>query len=222
LQIPKLKLLYKKIFKATAIYLIGATTFCSSYYYLSSIKDEDILKKNGIRNEITQMNEKLVSMSRKLQEAKEAYKLWEALNKQNKKRDGLKIDEAKKLFDSLQEKFYLSVPVKIDLSTPIELQDKYKTESVSVVQSTVKLDFRGLTDEYLINMVEYILKNIPGFIQVKQFTLMKPINSIDNIIIDKIKHGERPELANGSITFDWRDFKETSKTPLPANQPKIN
>jgi hypothetical protein len=222
LQIPKLKLLYKKIFKATAIYLVGIITFCSIYYYLSSIKDEDILKKDGIRSETAQLNEKLIAMSRKMQEAKEAYKLWETLNKQHKKREGLKIDEAKKLFDSLQEKFYLSTPVKIDLSTPIELQDKYKTESVAVIQSTVKLDFRGLTDEYLINVVEYLLKNIPGFVQVKSFTIMKSINSIDNIIINKIKSGERPELANGSITFDWRDFKDIPKLQPPANQPNIN
>jgi len=67
---------------------------------LNSKKEKALINKRSIQIDINFLNDRLISMSKKAQEIKDAAKLWETINQKNRQRDGLKIDDAKKFVNS--------------------------------------------------------------------------------------------------------------------------
>lgn len=174
--------------------------------YTGSIRDRFLQQKQGEQIEINSLTNRLEEMTRKTKEINEAMKLWQKLNIQSKKREGLKIDKANEIIENLKKRLKLGA-IEIDLSAPQELSDIYKTDTVSVVSSDMNLKIKALTDEQIFSFLELLLKELPGYIKLESVTIRRNIE-ITPDSLQKIIKGEYPELISAEIIFKWRDLKD--------------
>jgi len=204
------------------IYLIVFVVIGLIYSQLVDKRDSDAQKRDMVQNEVTVLDNKLNALNKKVSDVKEATKLWQRLNEKNKKREGLKIDSIKKILDDLKKRYKLvQTDADIDLSTPVELADIYKTETTVVVASKVTLKFRTITDEYAFSYVDALMKELPGYVKIQNLLLTRTNTPLTDDLLQRISKGEIPELVEGSITFDWRDLKDVSNVKSNAlSKPK--
>jgi hypothetical protein len=183
------------------------------YYWLDNKKQTDLQQSGVLQGEISGLYVKLNAINKKAKEIKEATKLWQRLNEKHKKREGLKIDSIKKTFDQFKKRYRLS-EANLDLSTPVELVDIYKTDTTVVVSSEVTVKFKAITDEYVFSFIDAVLKELPGYVKVEMLQMSRT-GEVNDDLLRRISKGENPELVAGSMTFQWRDLKDIS-TPKPA------
>lgn len=191
------------------ILLIGTTLL---YGYLSADREAVTQKSDALKSDIADLNNKLTIFNRKIQDIREATKLWQRLNDKHKKSEGLRIDSIKKIFDDYKKQYKLSEAT-LDLSTPTELTDMYKTDTTVVVSSNVSVKFKVISDEYALSFVDAVMNNLPGYVKLEKLSLTR-IGEITDETLLRVSRGEIPELVTGEITFQWRDLKNTTGKPL--------
>ena len=173
--------------------------------------DEIIVKKNAISKEIDDLKTNITSLENKSKEVKDAKKLAERLSTITAKSDGLAIDKVKILIKALEKKYYLSKPIEVNLAPPVELGDLYKTSTTTVMASTMDLKLSGMSDELLLEFIDALMKNCPGFVRLNSLQLTRKNDVIDSLKTESNKQPELPILVEGAIQIDWKDFKSIDK-----------
>jgi hypothetical protein len=174
-------------------------------------------KNLAVQSEVMELQNKLTTITKRAKEVRDATNVWQKLNEKHKKSDGLKIDSIKGLFDDFKKKYKLS-DVDVDLSAPVELADVYKTETTVVVSSKVTVQFKGITDEYVLSFVDAVQKDLPGYVRIENLQFSR-IGEISEDVVRRVSKGEFPGLVGGSITFQWRGLKDIpAKKILPKEQ----
>jgi hypothetical protein len=165
-----------------------------------------------MQSSIMAINSEVSSLETKIREAREAHVLWERLNQRERKGDGLEIDKAKEVLHDLEIQYPFPKPISVDLSTPIELANLYKTDNAVIVSSTVTLKFSGLSDEIILRFIESATSNLPGFVKPRSLNLLRQINLDDTVLAKISQHKEMPDVVTGEFVFEWQDFKYLKKT----------
>ncbi|MFN7038944.1 MAG: hypothetical protein ACK4OM_05210 [Alphaproteobacteria bacterium] len=206
----KLNIVKTNFIKSSIIHLI-ITTFVL-IILLSSLffKNNYFSKSEKLKNDIEAIKNNIAETNKKQIEATEALSLWKKVNESYKKREGLAIDKSKLILDNLSKAYYLSKNLEINLSTPIELSDIYKTDTTVIMSSEVNIRLGALTDEYVLKFFDSIKKNFPGFINFKQFSITRRID-LSPDIINQISVKNFPEIVDAQLIFEWRDFKDIVK-----------
>jgi cell division protein FtsL len=215
----KINILKRKLIKLGVVNLVVVVVCLAVTYWSSAAKDSAIQHNTKLADEISALQVKKSALENKIQDLKAAAKLWDTLNIKNKKREGLQIDTAKSLLKQYEKHYYLSAPVTVSLSTPTELSDVYKTPSTVVIASEVSLKLSGLKDSYLLEFVDALFKNLPGFAKVKSFAIERN-GVITNEVLSRVAQGELPSLVSIDLVFSWRDFKDISKSIKDTDKPK--
>jgi hypothetical protein len=200
-----IKTLQKKTLTRTGAYLLIIVCVVSICIYLGSVEKTVQEKHDWLKNDISQLSRKLDGLSIKAKEFAEAAKMWEGLSDEQKKLQGMKINNAKDLLDKLKDQYKL-VDVKISFSKPDELKEVYISDTIAVVSSEVSIDFKGMTDEFILGFVADILNQFPGYIQVTSLSITRA-REVTKGDLEKIATGEYQGLAEGKIVFSWRDLK---------------
>lgn len=195
-----------------AIYLLIVVGIGIFYLLLDMKKVSLDNEKNDILVQTGSLSDQLLTLKNKAAEIAEATKIWQQIPERNKKMSGLKLDDVKnKLADAA--KIYQINDLVIDLSTPVELPDPYKTKSAVTLSSDVTLKFGSINDENILIFVDSVLKEIPGYVTVKSFKMLKQ-GEISDEMLDNIRKGLKPSIVTGELSFQWRDLKlvPTEKT----------
>lgn len=164
----------------------------------------------NVKKDIVNINQTISETEIKIKEIKESYKLWDKLAKNNKVQKGLEIDKAKSFLTNLEKRFKLSTPIDVMLSPPVQLKDVYETKTTVVVSSEVNLKLAAPTDEIIMNVIDSIIQNYPGFVSLKFFSLEKK-SLLNDEIINKISRGIFVPMIESNVTFEWRDFKDVQE-----------
>ena len=212
MKIDKLIILKKRLIKLGCINVCVIMLAYSGYYVSGEMKIEKLDIQTKTKSEILTINSESFSLESKINEAKEATKLWSRFNQNDKKGDGLEIDKAKSIIKYVESQYLLSKPIDVNLSTPVELKDIYQTDTTVVVSSDVTLKISAVSDEIIISLIDSTLKNFPGFTRIKTITFNK-VTDLTNEIIAVINRGndDLPVIVEGVVVFEWRDLKYLNK-----------
>lgn len=195
--------------KRGILYVILLSLCGGGYYYVDSTLKGQHRAEQFLQNDINSLNGKITSLLSKSKEFAESYKLWKKLFKTDQKQEGLKISQVQSLLNLFKERYKLT-EMSVDLSTPKNLEDIYKTDTAVVQSSEVSLKFAGLSDEYLLSFVGAIKNKFPGYVKIKALKLNR-VGKIDKETLLKISRGAAPSLVSGELEFYWRDLKDISQ-----------
>lgn len=184
------------------VLLIGAALVI---VYLTRTNDEVTRKRDWLKNDIRSLNSKLEGLNKKTLEFSEAVQTWESMGESEQKLSGLRINDAKDVLDKLSTKYKLS-EVNTSFSKPEELKNKFVADTVAVISSNVTISFKGLTDEYAMRFVEALIREFPGYIQIRTLSLTQ-MQEINKDVLRLIAKGEQPQIIKGNLDFFWRDLK---------------
>lgn len=207
------KILIHRIIAATLLAVGGV----AGYFIVGKYQQVLVQEQQSVQKEITSVNAKINTLEHKQQEYDEAKKLWDRLSDRQKKRDGLEIAATQQLLDQLKN-YYLLRTLKLNMSKPVELTDRYKTTTTVVLTSRVTLVFEGLSDEQVLSFLGALFKYMPGYMTVRTFHISRELSVTDGVL-EKIKLGTSLPMVKGDLTFDWRDLKDATQdapsNPLP-------
>ncbi len=198
-------LIIRLVISAIIVISIGAF----SLYLKGFVEDLD-KKHTWLKNDIGELSRKLIGLNQKTLEFSEAVKTWENLSEEDKKLEGLRINDAKDMLENLQKKYKLG-NVKTSFSKPNDLGGTYKTEVINVIASSINMNFTAASDEYVFNIINDLTTNFPGFVQIKSFSINKS-GVVSKEIIKKIAAGEDVALVTVSLDFFWLDLKYKAPT----------
>lgn len=203
----RLHKLKKRLIICLLGYLVIFALLAVIVNYLGNIKSKILLQRQLITRDINFFNNNIIEFQKKIQEVKEAQELWENLNKGGRKREGLQLDEASLFIDHLKQRFEKISKIDIDLSPPEELDNAYKTASTVIMSSTVTLRVSALTDDIIFSIINNVINNFPGFININSFSIDRRAD-ITNENLKQIRAGNFPDLVYAEMIFAWRDFKD--------------
>ena len=205
----KLLQLKKQLIIRIVIALSISAVIFATYIYLNG-KEEDILQHQiAAKKKVSALQDRLQLMKKKEKEITEAITLYQRLNDNVKRGDGLNVETFQKTLEDLRDRYKLTQII-VDFTKPVNLEDIYKTDTTVVVSSTVTLKFSGISDEYLLSFVEALTKELPGYVKIHRLMLSRTSDLTDDLL-HKISKGENVDLVSGEMTFMWRDLKDVSK-----------
>ncbi len=215
----KYKRLQKWVMIRVAIYLAILTVIGVGYMLLDMKKKSMVEDKIRILMQTGELNDQLNTLKTKAAEIAEARKLWEQIPSKNKEGNGLRIEKIKTVLDNYGKRYDIK-DMDIDLSTPTDLDAPYKNESAVTVTSNVTLKFGSISDENILAFVRAILTDIPGYIKVRSFKMVRQTAITESLLAD-IRRGLKPVLVNAELSLEWRDLKVTAEEkPKEPDQPK--
>lgn len=191
----------------------------AAYYYIESYRENMAAKEDKVQRNVTNLNSQITEFDRKYKEFKEASKLWEKLNSKQKKRSGLQINTVQNFLEDLKQEYRI-IELNVNMSKPEELKDSYRTATTVVVSSTVEINFRAISDEYVLSFIATLMNDFPGYIKILSFRINRETELTPDVL-QKLQRGTLIPLINGDIKLQWRDLKDITKktaveTPPPA------
>ncbi len=150
---------------------------------------------------------KLSDLEDKIIEIKEASKIWEKLNKKGEKRNGLEIDNFQTMLTALKKHYQISDKTDINMTPPTEVDGAYKKSTTAIISSTITVTTSAVSDEILLQFVDALLKNAPGFITIQSLEMTKK-DDLTQDVISKATKGDLANLVEAKIVFSWKDFKD--------------
>lgn len=205
--LSKLADLKKNLIILGAIYAVLLTIAGAGYWLLNNMQEAKERQFDKIQRQVNTQNSKVVELQQKIQEFREAEKLWETLKTKHAIREGLQFDLAKETLNELERKYHFSEPIKIDLSPSIELSDVYQTKDITIVSSNVQIKFSAVTDEFVFRFIEALQVYFPGYINIESFDLRRA-SSVNDEALNRIYRGELPSLVSAELLFKWQDLKD--------------
>jgi len=191
------------------ITLIGVLIFM--YFFLNSsfIKEFD-----KITLEVTNIKEKTSEIEKKSLENKKYMKLWSQIDDQKKSLNGIKVDDLKKMIDTIAEKYSISNST-FKVSVPENFSSSvFKNETISILFTIVELNFNAYHDIKAIQFVNDVMNNIHGYRIINKFEIFKEreydVKDYFDISAEKIFG-----IVRGKLVFSWYVYKET--TPVKSS-----
>lgn len=174
---------------------------------MSMLKQSKIQEAADLKQKTTQLTGRMVMAEARYNEYKKAMDLYQNLSSQKRKREGLKFDTARYMLDQLKERFYIT-DLNINMSVPVMLTEQYQKQTMGVEANNVELQFQGVNDVLILSFIGTILDNFPGFIQVTSLQLSRTQEYTKELADQIAKTGPIP-LVSASMTFEWKDLKDT-------------
>jgi hypothetical protein len=206
--------------KHGAIIVCLILIFLGSVYYVTSNEER-----------LSQANSELMSLEAKIIKKKEEYrqttkslKEYQAIE-QNKLPtiDGYVLgrDRLREAVSNLEKmrRDYLFKKLNISMSEIKEVPS-LKTQSFTVYEGVLTLEFSGATDEYIFSFVNDIKHEFPGFLRLKKMEVRK-IAEIDDINAANFFTQNFEGFVSGTIELGWLTLKSNS-TEKPAVLDKIS
>lgn len=205
----KLKSLQKRLIKLTIVSfavvgLLGAGA-AAVYFWNADLQVEKAKSQSKLtstRRDITAREEKAKEALRfqelyKEIQAKEGSAELESLNREVGQKWIAEVGNIHRL-TALSGKFNAIRPV---------ANPSFKRGSTEVILSEVDLNFSAMTDEDMIQFVEALYRDFPGYVKIKSLEL-KRNNDISDEALVGLASGRRPELVSGQMLFSWMGVKE--------------
>jgi hypothetical protein len=202
----KLKIEQDKLVKYIVLHIILFVVFIVLFIWSVEHHDGAVKTIANLQQDINLFNAQTTNLEMQIKQAQDAKELWYRITNA-KSSDGLQIDKAKQVLKHLESSYLLAKPVDVNMSSPIELKDQYKTATTVIMSSDVTLKLVAPNDEVILAYVDSIIHNLPGFVKIRQLQLERT-KPFDQSYIDSLNSGALvPELINGTVVFGWRDFK---------------
>jgi|GEM_PF-6849590 len=192
--------------------------------FLQSVSDSYDEQYKKLGNEIKDLKQRLEGLNKKTLEFSDDVKRWEALSEDDRKLQGLRINDARDILEKLQNK-YKFTSVKTSFSKPDEIGADYKTDTVSMYASIVSVNFNSVSDDLIYSFMSELTQVFPGIVQIKSCTINKPA-MVTKEVLKKISAGEDAQVISVTLEFYWHDLKykgpaNSSATPSPpGGEPK--
>ena len=203
------KVVKKKIIVSFVIFLLVSGVFAGVIVYLYSMQTKTKEKHDWLKNDISATQRNIKGLSDQAIEFAEAIGVWESLDEDAKKLEGIRISQAKLVLDELEAKHKLS-NIKLAIAKPEEVNinksPELDNELIRVWNSNVSIDFSAVTDVDAFNFVTDLMESLPGYINIDTFSVER-VKDVEKVHLEMIFRGERPALVNGKLRFVWRDFK---------------
>lgn len=194
----------KKLIVKSAMCLAILGGFIGICLYLHGILGEMNEKNDWLRNDITSLEGKIEGLSKKALEFSDAVKTWKSMDEETRKLEGLRITLAKELLDKYEKECYFS-EVTTSFSKPEELSEGLTSDMVAVISSSVTMDFKGLTDQHVLECLGRMMSDFPGYIQITSLSMNRS-GVITKETLQKIAAGEKLGLVDVKLKFLWRDL----------------
>jgi cell division protein FtsL len=207
MEITKKTNLIATLKKAGIIYLVTLVIFTGLFLFSNNKAQVYLDNISFSEQQISSTNSQLSELENKIKEIKEASKILEKLNKRGGKHNGLEIDDFQSILNDLRKHYQISDKIDINMSSPTIVDGIYKKSTTTIVSSTITLNVSGISDEILLQFVDSLLKNAPGFISVESLEMTKKY-SLTQDVITKVTKGDLTNLVEAKIVFSWKDFKD--------------
>ncbi len=212
------------LIKRVAISAVMLILTLAAYYYIENYRITMAEKEAKVQRNVSNLNSQITEFDRKYKEFKEASKLWEKLNNTQKKRAGLQINTVQDFLEELKQEYKI-IELNVNMSKPEELKDSYRTTTTVVVSSIVEINFRAISDEYVLSFISTLMNDLPGYVKVLSFRINRE-NELTPEMLQQLQKGTLVPLINGDIRLQWRDLKDITKkkevappAPPPAATP---
>lgn len=157
---------------------------------------------------------KLQNLLSQKQQLKESIVLWEQLHSNNKQLNGVQIDEIEPIMQQLKHEFKLS-NIDMEFTQPTTLENHTQGD-IQIASSNIRLTAEGLSDEYILSLLNTLPERLPGYIHITSFTLEKT-GEINKKTITDLYKGKLPSLVKTELLFKWQDLKDTSTNRSDAS-----
>jgi hypothetical protein len=212
------------VVKKIVISLVIIITALIIPIFAKNIADSYNAQYKKLGNDIRDMKQKLEGLNKRTLEFSDDIKKWEALTENDRKLQGLRINDAKEILEKLQKKYKFN-SVKTSFSKPDEINGDYKTETVSMYSSVVSVNFNAISDDMIYGFVAELIHSLPGIVQIKNFSVNKPA-AVTKELLKRIAAGEDAQVISGALEFYWFDLKykrpsdSSDSAPLSGEQKK--
>ncbi|MCC7259776.1 MAG: hypothetical protein IT567_01940 [Alphaproteobacteria bacterium] len=168
-------------------------------------------ERDNVKKTVTRINNDVKTLEEQYIKAKASVDLFETLSKQNGDPERmLSRRNAKITLDRLNDRYHLG-GLKLRMTPVKDLDEKrFQRETVTTEGSEVELEFKGMTDEYLLNFVDSLTKELSGYVRVNGLELIRDY-PITNDTLLSISQGIYPPLVSGKLQFSWLGLRDLSK-----------
>lgn len=175
--------------------------------FSTSMQDE----RDNVKKAVTRINNDVKTLEEQYIKAKASVDLFETLSKQNGDPERmLSRRNAKITLDRLNDRYHLD-GLKLKMTPVKDLgETRFQRETVTTEGSEVELEFKGMTDEYLLNFVDSLTKELSGYVRVNGLELVRDY-PITNDTLLSISQGVYPPLVSGKLQFSWLGLRDLSK-----------
>jgi hypothetical protein len=207
MEITKKTNLIASLKKAAIIYVITFILFAGLLLFSNNRTDLYSYEISVSEQETSRTSADLSDLENKIREIREASKIWAKLNQTKEKHNGLEIDNFQTILTDLKKHYRISDKTDINMTSPTEVNGAYKKSTTTVVSSKITLTTSGASDEILLQFIDSLVKNVPGFIAIESLEMNKK-NDLTKDVISKIARGEKVNPVEAKIVFSWKDFKD--------------
>ena len=87
---------------------------------------------------------------------------------------------------------------------------------MTLLSTDVAIDMTGITDLDLLAFARAVASDFPGNVRVVGFSLQRRAEA-DPDVLARLRAGERVDLVDGRLQFEWRALRWEGAAPLPAS-----
>lgn len=208
----KLTLLIKQAVRELVIFagvliVIGGVTYAM---YSRKMTQEGEL--TSLKKEMGKMTNQIASSLKEIKaviEALESYKNFAEKNKPTVSgldKPASRIREARPIIEDLKDRYKFGA---LDVTfSNIETGDESTaSEDYKVVKNNIEIIYTAVTDELVLSFIHDMLTQLPGYLQLSNFTIQRRVDIIPNLVQELAKQPQFPPLVEGTIVFSWKTLK---------------
>ena len=188
-----------------SIYLFVIVILSIISIYFGGVVDDYEKKHSWLKNDIVKLQGKLSGLNEQTREFSDSVKIWNSMTKEDKKLEGLRINDAKDVLDDLKNRYNLTA-LKVSFSKPEEILGDYETDSIVMISSLISLSFNVYSDEFIYKFINGLSNKFPGHVQIKSLSIGKSKDITKEVIRD-ISTGKEIAVIPVKMEFHWHDFK---------------
>lgn len=199
------KHLQSYIYKELRFKVIILSAFIAIMAILAIYNQTAVSDQEKVEQEAKKLQNDLSSIKKSISESESSLRIWDTgIKGILKDRSGIKIKVASKLLEQLKTTYKIK-DLTINLSNPEERNDIIPIKFSKVVYTNGTMTFKAYTDIYAYKFIQSMVKELPGFIQIKSLTLTTETST--DLIAD-ITSGKLDTLVKAKLEFIWQDLQD--------------
>lgn len=182
----------------------------ASIYYKIHQEQKSRETINKIKEEVSSLEEKRESLEGKILKIKKYKKVYKEISEKRKSTVGIKIDDINSKLKKISEKYNIQ-DTKITVSFPENMKRGiFQTKSVTMVSSSVDLNFNAVSDiEAILFMYEFT-DSLPGYVVIKNSIIRKQKEYTNKDLIS-ISSGVGQGSVVGQMNFRWYVYRDKER-----------
>lgn len=205
---------------AVILLIIIFVFFGSAYFKTNSEK-----KLNNVNATLMSIEANIIKKRNEYEQSTSSLSDYEKIDKSKlPTEDGFVLgrDRLRAAVDDLSamRKLYLLKKLNISMSE-IKENTSLKTQSFSVYEGVLMIEFSGATDEYIFSLINDIKNLFPGFLRLKKMEIRK-LSEIDDASISNFFTENSEGFVSGVIELDWFTLKSNNNSNSLKNLSKAN